>query len=184
MSDPANVAAFARWLETMELGDYSPYAMPPKGNAKAEMVELSRSDIDRAFDEAVDMLPGAVLLPDQIFNAMREVARLNGYDLAHERWKTVARKLIQRNLFKISPQDGPNSKVKFSGRKHRTYARTKALAEFWSSSDDIRAEILKNGDPATDTSPVSMLRRPTLVVGKSGPVADAQQSPMARRDGT
>jgi hypothetical protein len=169
MSNSANVAAFAHWLEQFNLGDYSPYAVPPRGVAKTEMVELSKTDIDRAFEEALAVLPGEVLLPEQVINAMSELARVNRFDFPPDRWKAIARRLVQRHLHKIGEQDGPNYKVKFGGRKHRTYARTKALAEQWLISGDIRSEILKNGDPNAEAVPAELLGRLKLVVDNTGP---------------
>jgi hypothetical protein len=162
MEDEANVGAFVRELEAVDLAGYSPYAPPLMTEAKAGMTELSRSDLDRAFDEAVAMMPGEVILPEQIINAIRELKTINGYDLP-ERWEAMARKMTTKQLYKVGVQDGEGYIIKVGARKFRTYARTPSKARQW-AGERTRSEALKNGDPTASKSPEALFQKLRLAV--------------------
>jgi hypothetical protein len=171
MGDPENIGAFARWLEDLGMGDYSPYAAPPMTAGKRLMTELSQSPVDALLSAAIDALPGEVLLPDQIIAAMKALQGELGIDLPdHMRWEPIARKQMQSRLHRIGVKDGPGWTVRVENRKHPTYARTPALARKWASGVyDVRHEALKNGEPSSTNSVQTALSK--LVLVSSGEAA-------------
>lgn len=161
MDDPANVGAFIRELEAVDLGDYSPFAPPIQTDAKAAMASMSMSDLDRAFAEAVEAMPGEVIVPEHVVNAIRELKTLNGYDLP-DRWEAMARKMVQRQLYKVGERNGPGDVIYIGSRKFRTYARTSGAAKRWGTGE-ARREALRNGDPTQGKSPADLFSKLKIV---------------------
>lgn len=165
MAVPANVAAFTRWLEEVDLSSYDPYKKPPHTRAKAGMVDMNASDLDRAFEEALSLLPGRVIVPEQVVMMIRELRTRSGYDLP-DRWEITAKKMVYAKLIKIGLKDGPGYVVKFGGKKFRTYARTDAEAKKWENpSYNTHGEAALNGDPSASKSPEELFRKLKLAVG-------------------
>jgi hypothetical protein len=165
MQVPENVGAWLRELEAFDLGDYSPFASPLMTDAKRDMTELSRSDIDRAFEEALDLMQGEVILPEQVLNVMRELRDRSGYSFP-ERWEDAARRIVQKNLFKIGAKDEAGYVVYIGNKKYRTYARSSRVAKLWAGGGrgvDARVEALKNGDPAAAKTPEALFSKLKLV---------------------
>lgn len=171
MEVPENVGAFARWLDVLDLGDYSPYAPPPMTAGKRLMTEMSQSPVDALLAAAIDALPGEVLLPDQIVAAMKALQGELGIDLPdHVRWEPIARKQMQSKLHRIGVKDGPGWTVRVENRKHPTYARTAADARKWASGTyDVRHEALKNGLPTSQSDIQSALSKLSLAVNNEKP---------------
>lgn len=169
MEDPANVAAFARWLEAVELEDYSPYATPPMTAGKAAMTEMAASDLDRAFSEALATLPGELFVPEQILGAIKASQAENAYDLPQDKLDPIVRKLVQRHMFRVGVKDGQNWVLRHETRKYPLYARNQRQATLWTHADqqDVRREVLRNGLPNSQKSIGEALARlPQLVAGK------------------
>lgn len=148
MRDPANIGAFVRWLEDTDLAAYSPFAPPPMTRGKETMTELSASPIDNAFEAAVQFLPGEVLIPEQIVTAMREYQNTHTVDLP-DRWEAIARRLVQRKLYRVGVKDGNNWTVRYENKKYPLYARTQRQATVWTNTEGeaLRREALRSGLP-------------------------------------
>jgi hypothetical protein len=165
MEKPENIGAFARYLEELDLSDYSPYAAPPMTAAKQAMTELAASSIDRALDDALAALPGMLLLPDQIIEAMRIERDSNGYDFP-DKWEAIARRALQAKLYRLGLKDGPAWVIRLENRKHPIYARSSQAAGRWANADaeDRRREVLRNGEPGSSKSVADALRKLRKVV--------------------
>lgn len=166
-SEPANIGAFARWLEAVDLSDYSPFAVPPMTDGKRDMTELSKSDIDRAFEEAVRHLPGELIAPDQVIRTMLHIKSVTAGMEFPDRWEAAAKKMIQRLLFRVGAKDGPGWVLKVGGKKWPVYARTREQAARWrrhaetvdmSEDHSFRREVLLNGVERTPGDVLSGLK--------------------------
>jgi len=165
MEEPANVGAFVRWLEAVDMADYSPFAPPIKTASKQAMSDLSLSSIDRALEEALAELPGELVLPEQVLSAMRKVRDENSYDFP-DRWEQGARRAMQKLLHRVGVKDGPSWVLKIENKRYPIYARTMATAARWAPAtpDERRREILRNGSPNSDRSVQEALQKLRLAV--------------------
>lgn len=166
MEVPENIGAFAAWLEELDLGEYSPYLPPPMTSGKRAMIEMSASPIDHAMTEALQTLPGEVLIPEQIISAMRKVKEEWSLEFP-ERWEAIARKQVQSRLYRIGVKDGPSWVLRVESKKYPLYARDAAAARRWTvgGGDDLRAEALRNGAPTSDKSVADALAKLKVVGG-------------------
>ncbi len=166
MEVPENIGAFAEWLEELDLADYSPYLPPPMTSGKRAMIEMSASPIDHAMTEALQALPGEVLIPEQVISAMRRVKDEWSLDFP-ERWEAIARRQVQMRLHRIGVKDGPGWVLRVENKKYPLYARDAATARRWTAGggDDLRAEALRNGSPTSDKSVAEALAKLRVVGG-------------------
>jgi hypothetical protein len=150
---PANIAAFAQWLADLDLDGFDPYAVPPMTKGKRAMTALSLSDIDRGLELALEALPGALIVPEQVIGLMRSVRDEWSFEYP-DRWEGIARRALQRQLVRVGEvKDGPDWVVKIEGKKYPVYARTERDAGRWRSGSmggDLRQEVLRNGVPGGD----------------------------------
>lgn len=166
MEAPENIGAFAAWLEEVDIGEYSPYLPPPMTSGKRAMIEMSASPIDHAMTEALQTLPGEVLIPEQIISAMRKVKEEWSLEFP-ERWEAIARKQVQARLYRIGVKDGPSWVLRVEAKKYPLYARDDRAARKWTAGggDDLRAEALRNGAPGNDKSVADALAKLRIVGG-------------------
>ena len=169
MSDPANVGAFVRWLEAVDLSDYSPYAPPLKTVAKRDMSELAHSDLDRAFDDALQNLPGKLLVPEQIIEAMQAARRHNSYDFPTDRVEPIIKKIIRTRMHRVGIQHGANWFYKAGRARYPIYARSKADAKEWTQAEQqkVHTEILRSGQPSSPQSINTAMSKVRLVATNS-----------------
>lgn len=146
MDEDANIAAFAAWLETVDLDGYSPFVAPPMTKAKETMVEANRSDLERGFDIAVNGLRGDLFAAPQILNLMRQAQKMDGLDYP-EKWSAVAKRLMWQRGYRVGVRDGRNWKPMIDGSRHAVYALSQKLANFWTDAtpEELRHELLKSG---------------------------------------
>lgn len=151
LDDPANVAAFYRWLLTVDLTGYNPYASPPQFEAKLDMVEAARSDIDRAFDEAVEKMPAQVMTVSQITASMAGVFDDNDDYKAPDNWRVIVGRLAARKLHRVGVRNGTNWRIRNDTRYYAVYAKSKTVSIIWATRAGLREEVLRNGaiEPAS-----------------------------------
>jgi hypothetical protein len=155
MSSDANVAAFYRYLMSeVDLGDYSPFAPPPRTEAKATMVEAGKSDLDKGIDAAADTL-GDVFTLDQLVRAMEEVKRDLDLEYPVGNWAVTARKVAARRFTRVGIRDGKNWHVKHKGKKFAVYAKLRDRAAFWKGREGLREAVF--GDEEESGSNVASL---------------------------
>lgn len=131
---------------------------------KLAMTELATSSVDRALEDAIASLPGQLLLPDQIIDAMKADRNANGHEYP-DKWEVISKRALQSKLYRIGQKDGPGWVLKLENKKHPIYARTRATATRWANADpeDRRREVLRNGVPGNATSIAAALAGLTLV---------------------
>jgi len=146
---PENIGAFAAYLDDVDLSDFDAFAPPPMTETKRNMSELSRSDLDRAFDQVIAELPGELLAPPQI---EREITRLKNEDdmlVLPDRWQAALRRMIAKRLYRVgADRDATGGVIKVDGEKWTVYARTDKTAARWRAvigTPAYRAEVLRNG---------------------------------------
>lgn len=158
MEDEANVAAFAQWLGTVDLTGYSPYLAPAMTRAKSDMVEASRTDIDRGMTVVMANLAGEAFVPDQVIAGMRQAASLYGLDYP-EKWPAIAKRELVSRCYRVGVKNGQNWHPLIDGKRHSVYVRSSALVRKWTdaAADDLRDEVLKSGSPAATGLPGNVL---------------------------
>lgn len=165
LGDPANIAAFARHLTALDLAGFDPYAEPPMTAAKAAMTDLSASDIDRAFEEALTRLDGDLILPEQVTAQMRGLRDEWGFEFP-DKFEAITRRLVQQRLVRVGVKDGPGWAIKVDGKRYPVYARDNRVAGRWralASGDEFRREILRNGHPGASVA--TALKKLAVVAG-------------------
>lgn len=153
MEQPENIGAFIRELEAVPLEGYSPYAPPLMTEAKAGMTELSRSDLDRAFEEALERLPAELVTPEHIITAMHEIRQQQNMDFPGDKAEVLIRKMAQKHLFRVGVKHGNNWFLYHGSKRLALYARTPQRAGWWTNQDaeEVRREALRNGVPGGPT---------------------------------
>lgn len=146
IEDDANVAAFARWLAARDVSGYSPFDLPLRTKAKDDMADASRSDLDKGMALAIMNLPSDVFVFEQAEKLMRDAAREFGLDYP-DKWSSVARRALQSKYYRVGVRDGTNWHPKINGKRYAVYGKTESAARIWMTSDRLREEVLKNGDP-------------------------------------
>lgn len=157
MLDPANVAAFHRWLAAVDLEGYSPFEAPADTEAKRNMAALNRSDLDVAMDIVEANLSSGVFVPSQMVAGIREAARLHDLDLP-DRWQGAARRAIQRRYYRVGEKDRAGWQLKFEGKKLPVYAVSRSEASAVRNYDRLREEVLKNGSASATGLPGNVLK--------------------------
>lgn len=143
LNNPANIAAFAHWLEAFDLSDYSPYTAPLMTETKATMVEMGGTDIDRGLALALEQLPGECFTISQAVDRMRLVA--DEYELLYpQSWQEIARRVIIREMHRVGERKGANWQPLIDGKRASVYARDSQSAKRWMHADRMREEVLKN----------------------------------------
>lgn len=150
MESDANIAAFYRHLMSLDLGDYSPFALPPKTDAKAEMVEAAKSDLDRAVETALAALQTDFFVVEQLVPMVRNAAREEGLELpvvSSARLHGLVKKIVRRCCWRAGIREKANSKVSIGGRKHPVWARYEDAVKRSVSMDqgEFRRSVLRNG---------------------------------------
>lgn len=147
MDKPENVAAIYQWLLDYGYEGYSPYDNPPVFDAKADMIDEAKSDLDRALELAVLNMPGEVFTLKQLEKYVRMAASSEGYELPRP-FDRVMRKVGRSNYPRVGVRNGYNWHPVVSGERHAVYAKERAIADSWTDapSADLRAEIARNGD--------------------------------------
>jgi len=158
IENPANVAAFADYLDSVDISTYSPFAEPPMTEAKRAMTEMSASDLDRGFDAVLANLAGDVVVPEQIVAGMIQARDLYGYDYP-DKWQAIAKRMVQTKLERVGVPHGQNWNPSIDNKRYSVYATTRKAAKQWTTAtaDQLRSEILRNGSPAATGLPGNVL---------------------------
>ena len=147
MEDPANVGAFRRHLESVDREGFNPYAALPT-TAKDVAAEDGRSILDEAVAFAFEVLPGEIVMREQIVAAIRALRAKQGWPLRAE-WEALVMLEVKRKGRRIGVKDGKNWKWSLpqaGPRRVAAYARTEAERQKWSAADAALAlaELQKN----------------------------------------
>lgn len=143
LNNDANIAAFARYLEAVDLSDYSPFVAPKMTETKSAMVEMGGSDIDRGMSLALDSMPGECFTVAQIVDRMRVAG--TEYDLSYPmHWQEIVKRLTLKQTYRVGVRDGLNWHPQIDGKRAAVYARSADAARRWTHSTVLREEVVRN----------------------------------------
>jgi hypothetical protein len=146
MAVPGNIGAFRRDLEAIDLAGFDAYA-PLATTLRDIVTEDSRSTIDEAVDLALETLPGEIVLPVQVVEAIEILRTRQGLYLRGE-WQALAVRETKKRLRRIGVRDGANWKPRLPQRGQRAaaYARSEEARVRWTIADhaQVLAELQKN----------------------------------------
>lgn len=144
MAVDANIAAFGRWLHAVDLEGYSPYVAPPQTVGKSQMVELGRSDLDRAFTDARRALVAPVFTIDQFIARVAQALNENDYAFPPN-WRDVVRKMLPRETHRVGVRDSTNWQVFENSKKYGVYTFDVEVANMWRERVGLSDTVRLNG---------------------------------------
>lgn len=148
LETPAHVAAFYEHLKSLDLTGYSPYATPPVFAGKQRMIDDNRSDLDEAFELALQTLPGEAMTLPQIEAAVRKAFAVYNLEQPQGNLGQTIKRMAKRELHRIGERHGPNYFVKEAGARYAIYARSAEIARRLTTEDHdtVAREVKRNGD--------------------------------------
>lgn len=144
MDDDTNIAAFGRWLQTVDLSGFSPHTAPPQTEAKLAMIDAGQSDLDHAFGEARATLVSPLFTVDQLLVRMQTVLAETDYQLPAG-WREIARKMVRREAHRVGVKDSTNWQVRDGNRKYAVYSFDRDVARLWKTRAGLSVEVARNG---------------------------------------
>jgi Family of unknown function (DUF5906) len=144
-SVPGNLGAFRRDLERIDLTGFNAYA-PLHTRLKDVVTEDSCSALDAAVADALEMLPGEIVLSVQVVETIVSLRNRGGIYLRGE-WETLAMREVKNKLRRIGLRDGLNWKPSLPDRgRMAAYARTEEARAKWTAASHelVLAELQKN----------------------------------------
>ena len=147
MEVPANVGAFRRHLAGVDRSGFNPYAALPT-TWKDIATEDGLSILDEAVTFAFEVLPGEIVMREQVVAVIRALRAKQGWPLRAE-WEALVMLEVKRRGRRIGIRDGKNWKWSLpqaGPRRVAAYARTEAGRQKWSAADTTLAlaELQKN----------------------------------------
>ena len=95
----ANIAAFAQWLEKIDLGDYDPFAVPIMTNAKRRMTSANKSEFDHAITEVIERIEGCFVL-EQAVRLINEIVHRDKLELP-QMWKGLLKRYLLTHCTRV-----------------------------------------------------------------------------------
>ena len=148
LETPAHVAALYEYLRALDLTGYSPYATPPVFAGKQRMIDDNRSDLDEAFELAIQSMPGEAMTIPQIDAAVRKAFAVYDLEQPQTNLGLVIKRMAKRELHRIGVRHGYNWFAMEAGTRHAIYARTAAAATRLTNMEHetVVREVKRNGD--------------------------------------
>jgi hypothetical protein len=148
LESETGVSCFYNWLLKRDIEGYSPFDPPPMFEAKAAMVDEAKSDLDRAMELSISNMPGEVFTLKQVAKYVKLIATKENLELPRP-FDGVFRKVARRTLSRVGIRDGKNWQPMIGRDRHPIYAKGEGTAVTWTeaSSDALKAEVLRNGEP-------------------------------------
>jgi hypothetical protein len=141
-----NLGAFRRDLEAISLTGFSAYASLPT-TLHDIVTEDSRSVVDEAVDLALETLPGEIVLPIQVVEAI-EILRIRQGLYLRGDWQALAMRETKKRGRRIGVKDGANWRpcLPQRGQRAAAYARSEEARGRWTVADPalVLAELQKN----------------------------------------
>lgn len=136
--DPANIGALWRELRSMKIAAAFDPQEPPMSAAKLEMVELSKTDLDVAWEVARSEIKGRLFT----FTQAVELMRAHGDLQRHGDWEYVARRQMT-NWAHWLRESASASRVFYQGRQQVVYALEAADRKAFAKAplERIKAEL-------------------------------------------
>lgn len=133
LEDPANIAAFARALEQVDLTGYNPYAPPIMTTAKQTMIDLAGSELDHAVNQMLEEARGALFTTEQVLGWLRTLRTRYSYDYP-DNWQVIAKRLVLNRFTRIGHRNGKNWLLPHAGLQVPVYAVNAADADLWTNA--------------------------------------------------
>lgn len=145
MMKKANIAAFAKYLEAVDIEDYDPYAPPLKTFAKGEMSAYNKTPLDMLLANALDYMVG-FFVPEQVIRRMAELELSRKAELP-DNWKTIAVKELRRLAHVVRYESGRKVSPQINGVRYDVLHMDRSVSENCNISiEELRRAVLKNGD--------------------------------------
>src|SRR5262249_44882818 len=129
---PGNLGAFRRDLEAIDLAGFDAYAPLPT-TLHDVVTEDSRSTVDEAVDLALEVLPGEIVLPIQVVEAIEILRVRQGLYLRGE-WQPLAMRETKKRGRRIGVKDGANWRPCLPKRgRAAAYARSEKARKQWTA---------------------------------------------------
>jgi hypothetical protein len=169
--DPANIGALWRELRSMKIAAAFDPQEPPMSAAKLEMVELSKTDLDVAWENARDEIKGRLFT----FAQAIELMRIHGELQRHGDWEYVARRQMPTWAHWLR-ESAKASRVFYQGRQHVVYTLIagdrKRFAE--AGVDVIKAELDKTDKAIEHHGRIVLVHSKERLGGEKGGGGDAE----------
>lgn len=142
LSNPANVGAFRAELLAFDRIGYNPFEAPMMTAAKAEMVEAGSSELDRAFDVAMQGLANTLVVKEQILLRVEDYLADNNVFVPDD-WQRMIERMLFRRTRKVPA--GVPDRVRIDSKQRQVRVVGTADAGVFTSVEAIVAEIAVNG---------------------------------------
>ena len=143
---PGNLGALRRDLETIDLTGFNAYAPLPT-TLRDIVKEESRSTVDEAVDLALEALPGEIVLPAQVVEAVEILRVRQGLYLRGE-WQALVARETKKRGYRIGIKHGANWRpcLPQRGQRAAAYARSEEAQVRWTVADHtlVLAELQRN----------------------------------------
>ena len=107
---------------------FDPYAPPPEFAGRRRMVRMAKSDIDVAWEDALEVLP-KVFTVETARKAVLKAAHVRGLELPGQAANVIQRLVMGRCA-------ALDVELDLAGRRHEVFARTREEAARWAAKDD------------------------------------------------
>jgi len=149
---PGNLGAFRRDLEAIDLTGFDAYAPLPT-TLRDVVTEDGRSIVDEAVELALEVLPGEIVQPVQVVDAIEILRVKQGLYLRGE-WQPFVIRETKKRGYRIGTKDGANWRpcLPQRGQRMAAYARSEKARKHWTGADpaEVLAELQKNEETITE----------------------------------
>lgn len=153
MSKQVNIAAFAVYLEGVDIAEYDPYAPPIHTFAKEEMADFNRTPLDNILTDALNSME-EFFVPEQVLRRMAEIEQKTRAKLP-DHWQGIATKEMRRHTYVVRYSNGQRIRPQIGGNRYEVMHMDKAAAENYENSTDLRRLLSVNGSVFGDEKTVS-----------------------------
>jgi Family of unknown function (DUF5906) len=134
MGMPENIGALYRALlaaPAVPADVFDPFGQPPPFAGRREMIGMGKSQLEDAYEAAIDTLEGCPLF------TMMQVQKLISYIGAYTSgdWSGRARHMVAKNAYRLRERGEANNRIKYCKRQEIVYARTRDEQRRWHGAD-------------------------------------------------
>jgi hypothetical protein len=134
MDIPENIGALYRALlmtPAVPLDVFDPYGEPPPFAGRLEMIGMGKSQLEDAYEAAIDALEGCALFTAT--QAHKLINYLGAYITSSDTGKV--RHTVAKNAYRLRERDKANNRIMYRQRQEIVYARTRADRQRWQKAD-------------------------------------------------
>lgn len=142
MSLQNNIAAFAKYLEDVDISNFNAYE-PINTHSKSDMTLVNKTPIDHFIEEALDSIEG-YFVEEQIVKKVSDQATDSQTDLP-DAWKSIVTHEVRRKTFIVRYANGRTAKPQINGRRYTVLSKDNICARNFIGGG-IKGALLRNGD--------------------------------------